>query len=328
MPFLKEGIEPVKTVTSINNTTNPHEIEIIAVCDEADYEYEKVLTGFKNVKLIKNKYSMGIDASRSIGINQATAPVCLIIDGHMRFLNDDWVYKIYEAVNDEPSTLWCTKSLVLRDDMTEDELNPLQNFQARNLHYSTGAKIHISSDNNLPFGLKWLNGDEIYATNKNKEISCVLGANYCSSTEWLKTQRIFEGLLGYGYSEQYASVKNWVLGGKCKGLDSVGIAHIFRKSRPYICDHTHMLYNALFTAQTLFPDELDFFNFYINFVNTKAGHDKQLQTAQQMIVDRWDVVSTYRDHVLGQKKMSVVELFEYFNITYNMGEFGYGNDNR
>jgi glycosyltransferase involved in cell wall biosynthesis len=323
MPFLKEGIEPVKTVLSINNTIDSRDVEILVICDEPEYEYEELLIGFKNVRLIKNTHTIGIDSSRSVGINQATAPACLIIDGHMRFLNDDWVTRICDAIKNEPTTLWCTKSLVLTDEMNDEELNPLQDFKVRNLHYSTGATFHISEKNNLPLGLKWLNGDELKNSNKNYEIPCVLGANYAGSTKWLKKTRAFEGLLGYGYSEQYVSLKNWILGGKCKGLDTVGIAHIFRKTRPYSVDYSANLYNALFTAYTLFPDEVDFFNFYVKFIKYKAGSNSpEYRRATQMILDRWDIVSTYREYFLSYKKIKVVDFLQYFNIQYNMEGFG------
>ncbi len=316
MPFLKEGLEPVKTITSINNTTNPQEIEIIAICDEPEYEHEDLINSFNNVKFIKNSHTVGIDASRSIGIHAATAPATLIIDGHMRFSRDDWVNKILEATKKEPTTLWCTKSLVLDTTMSDEELDPFKDALHKERHFSVGAEFHFNKDHNYPFGLIWLHLTTFKDKYQDNEVPCVLGANYASSTEWLKRSRLFEGLIGYGFSEQYASIKNWLLGGKCKGLEDVGIAHIFRKNRPYTANYTQHLYNMLFTAYTLFPDELDFYTNYINFIASKNVSNPQFNLALEMLEQRYDIVATYRHHALSMKTIKVVDMLSHLNINF------------
>jgi hypothetical protein len=132
----------------------------------------------------------------------------------------------------------------------------------------------------------------------------------------LKNARIFEGLLGYGYSEQYASIKNWLLGGTCKGLESVSIGHIFRSTRPYTVTHTHFLYNVLFTAYILFSEEVDFFEKYVKFTREKNSHNTQFEDAIQLLESRHDIVETYRTHAAGLKKMKMVDYLNYFNISY------------
>lgn len=313
MPFLKEGMEPIKTIISINNTTNPEDIEILAICDEPEYEYEDYIKSlFNNVILIKNHKTIGIDASRSVGINLASAPASLIIDGHMRFCKDDWVNKISDAVAREPRTLWCTKSLVLNDEMTSKQLDPFDDILSRNLHYSVGANFVISKNNPHPFGLSWNNLDS-FKNFQDGEVPCVLGANYAGSTSWLRKIRAFEGLLGYGYSEQYVSIKNWLLGGKCKGLEDVGIAHIFRKTRPYSYEYKEHIYNILFTAYTLFPEELDFFDKYIKFTKEK---NPPYQEALDLLYSRWDIVLTYQKYFMSMKQQKITELMDKFNISY------------
>jgi glycosyltransferase involved in cell wall biosynthesis len=320
MPFLNEGYEPVNTIMSINNTANPDEIEIIAICDAPEYEYENKLRQFSNVTFIKNQYTIGVDASRSVGINLAKTDAVLIIDAHMRFSHDDWVNKIWIAVQESPKTLWCTRGIVLHDTMTEEELNPLRDVLDVSRHYSVGAILHyFENSSKVPFHLKW-SMNSSFLTKTDGFLSCVLGANYAGSSDWLRHIRSFEGMMSWGFSEQYISVKNWLLGGDCRGLDTVSIGHIFRSRAPYVTPYKYHLYNMIFTAYTLFSDELDICNNYINLLKTSS----EFTEANKMIEARWDIVQTYRQYFLQYKTTKLSEYLDRFNIQYR--EIVYGND--
>ena len=318
MPFLNEGYEPINTIISINNTTNPDEIEIIAICDTREYEHEEQIKQFKNVKFIKNEHTIGVDACRSMGINLAQSDTTLIIDAHMRFSRDEWVDKISSAVNESPKTVWCTRSLVLHNTMTEEELDPLKDILCVPRRHSVGAKLYYLEDSKTPFHLKWAEGSS-FLEETNGFLSCILGANYAGSTQWLKEIRSFEGLLSWGFSEQYISVKSWLLGGDCRGLDSVSIGHIFRPQAPFVTPFKYNVYNMMFTAHTLFSDELDIFENYINLL--KVFPD--FETSTKLIESRWDVVSIYKNYFLTKKVQKLSEYFDRFNIQYK--EIVYGN---
>lgn len=316
MPFLNEEYNPIDTIISINNTvSNPSQIEIIAICDYPTYEYDDIITKFSNVKFIKNKHSIGVDASRSMGINMAKTPAVLVIDGHMRFSHDDWVNKIYDAAITHPKTLWCTRSYVLRDSMTSDELNPMLDVLEVANHYSTGANIRFfdEDEDNKPFGMSWLEKNNFLDTYDGK-VPCVLGANYAGNTRWLKHINSFEGMMTWGFSEQYISIKNWLLGGECKGLDTVSIGHIFRSQAPYMKPYKNHVYNMLFTAYTLFSDELDIFNTTIKLIQMDSPNDYKL--AMEMLESRWDVLCVYKEKFQSLKVNSLESIFEKFSIPY------------
>jgi glycosyltransferase involved in cell wall biosynthesis len=317
MPFLNEGYEPVNTVISINNTTDPTQIEIIAICDAPEYEYEDKLREFPNVIFVKNQHTIGVDASRSVGINMAKTESVLVIDAHMRFSNDDWVNKIYEATMEHPKTLWCTRSLVLLNTMSEEELDPTKDVLHKERRYSVGAKLYYLDDSHTPFHLKWSEGSS-FLTQTHGYLSCVLGANYAGNVEWLKSIRSYEGMLSWGFSEQYISVKNWLLGGDCRGLDSVSIGHIFRKTAPFVTPFKNNVHNMLFTAHTLFSDEVDIFENYVILLKKLGDYEN----AAAMLESRWDVVSMYKNYFLTKKTQSLHEYFDKFNINYK--EIVYG----
>lgn len=311
MPFLNEGYEPINTIISINNTTDPTQVEIIAICDAPEYEYEEKIKQFSNVTFIKNTHTIGVDASRSVGINLAQTKAVLVIDAHMRFSKDDWVQKIYQAVIEHPKTIWCTRSLVLHDTMSSDELDPMKDVSSVSRKYSVGAKLYYLQDSKTPLHLKWAEYSS-YLTETDGYLSCILGANYAGNVEWLKSIRSFEGLLSWGFSEQYISVKNWLLGGDCRGLDSVSIGHIFRSKAPYVTPFKNNLYNMLFTGYTLFSDELDIFENYISLLEGISDFN----TSMKMLESRWDIVSMYKNYFLKKKTQKLTEYFDRFNIQY------------
>lgn len=318
MPFLNEGYEPINTILSINFTIDPTQVEIIAICDAPEYEFEEKIKEFSNVRFIKNKHKVGVDGCRSMGIYLAKSPVTLVIDAHMRFAFDDWVNKIYDVVMDSPKTIWCTRSVVLYDSMTSAELNPHRDVTQISNHYSVGSRMRYHKPpDTVPFNMDWIHTSSFLNENDGY-LTCILGANYAGSTEWLRYIRSFEGLIGWGFSEQYISVKNWLLGGDCRGLDTVSIGHIFRKKAPYHTPYRNQLYNIIFTANVLFPEELDIFENYISLIETQH----EFKPAIEMIEARWDVVCSYREYFLSKKIQTLTEYFDRFNIQYKDTVYG------
>lgn len=311
MPFRNEGYEPINTIISINNTTNPDNIEIIVICDTPEYEYEEQIKRFPNVIFIKNKQSIGVDACRSMGINLANTEAVLVIDAHMRFSHDDWVNKIHDAVMEHPKTIWCTRSVVLSDTMSQEELDPMKDVLYCDRYYSTGAYLKYTHGN--LFGQEWM-AKSSFLEKTDGYVPSILGANYAGNTTWLRNIRSFEGMLTWGFSEQYISIKNWLFGGDCRGLDSVSIGHIFRTVPPYKMLYIHEMHNQLFTAHTLFSDEEDIFE------NFMAGLDAymipDIDRAKELLDSRWDIVSTYKSYFLTKKTQKLTDYFDRFNVDY------------
>lgn len=313
MPFLNEAFEPIKTILSINNTTNPDEIEIIAICDAPHYEYEEKIKQFSNVRFFKNNHGIGPHASHSAGIHLAKSDSVLLIDAHMRFANDDWVNKISTVVKEHPKTLWCARCLVLNHAM---DVDPLKDVTLMTDWYCTGARLHYLNESK-PLNNKWIAGSS-YKEEFDGFVPCILGANYIGNTNWLKHIRSYEGLLNWGFSEQYLSIKNWLLGGDCRGLDSVSIGHIFRSRPPYTLLSKYNLYNMMFTGYTLFSDEHDIFENYMKLLR----RDPAFNESMSMIESRWDVVSIYKNYFLANKTQTFASFLDRFNIPYKDTVYG------
>jgi glycosyltransferase involved in cell wall biosynthesis len=315
MPFLNEEFEPINTIISMNNTADCSEFEIIAICDAPEYKFEEAMRRFTNVRFVKNATTIGLGACRSMGINTASAPVVLVIDAHMRFSNDDWVNKIYNAAMEHPKTLWCTRSYVLRDTMTVQQLSPYKDVLSIAVNYAVGATILFDKSNKKPYplSLKWITKSS-FLDNYSGYVPCVLGANYFGNTQWLRKIRSFEGLLSWGFSEQHVSIKNWLLGGDCRGLDTVAIGHIFRTTRPYRTDFSYLLYNILFTANVLFAEELDFFNDFMYILESRYVDNSSYKSALNLLNERRDIVNIYKHTFLANKQMLIVDYLKKFNI--------------
>lgn len=310
MPFLNEGIEPVNTIISMNNTADPDTFDIIAINDGGTFEHEEKLKEHKNVFYVNNKHRIGVAASRAIGINNCNTDAALVIDGHMRFDKDDWVNKIHDACMTYPKTVFCTRSYVLHDTDSVDKLDPLRPISETSKHYSLGAKVTFNNNiQRYPFAIRWYDYSNCLKE-MNGLLPCVLGANYACKTNRFKNIRSFEGLKLYGYDEQYISIKNWLLGGCCKGLDTVKVGHIFRKTAPFISPTKYYVYNVLFAAHTLLEDEPVYLEKCYEVLKT----NNEFNNGLELLKTNWDIVQSYHAHFKSMKTRSIKEYSDQFNI--------------
>jgi len=129
MPFLNEGNEPINTISGIYSTCNPNLIEIIAIDDCSTLSYTD-FSLFPDVKVIRNNNRIGVAACRHKAALLAQTPNLLIIDGHMRFRDDNWIERITTALEKEPETLFCTTCVALKSDQMEMEKSGQKYFGA------------------------------------------------------------------------------------------------------------------------------------------------------------------------------------------------------
>ena len=105
---------------------------------------------------------------------------------------DNWVDKIYHSAISYPTTIWCTRCLVLGEEMAPEQLDPYKDVRDITNHYSIGArlKFYDPETGKDVLGANWVDGD---GTMKNNQglVSCILGANYIGTTEWLKNIKSF-----------------------------------------------------------------------------------------------------------------------------------------
>lgn len=248
MPYLNEKDEPKLTIDSIYQTANPDYFNIIAI-DDNSKEISSIPLK-KEIKQIRNKERIGVNACIQMGINQAETPNVLIIDGHMRF-PQGWFNTLMECVTREPETAWCMSCMQLgygNMDLTKARTE-----------YTGATLLLVDKEANVNRPAREVLEPKWMPTKKDEmeyEIPCILGANYFFSKEWLTHIKGLEGLKTWGTEEPYFSLKTWMAGGKCKITRRIRIGHKFRDAAPYATQVWTMVYNKIYLCKTILPDDL------------------------------------------------------------------------
>lgn len=248
IPFLNEGIEIENTLRSIRETVG-NQVNILLINDASTdgCNYSEVTKTFHS-EYYENEQRMGVAASRDLGISMIDTPYFLLLDGHMRFYDNEWATRIVEELEKDERVLLCCQTKVLS--MEDDTLREHPTRPA-----SFGASIEFSSCS------KFLDPEWIWRANYQLEgtvhdIPCVLGAGYAASKEYWQYLKGLTGLKFYGSDETYISMKVWLEGGRCRLLEDVVIGHIYRHLAPYEFNYTSRLYNKLLIAELLLPEDL------------------------------------------------------------------------
>lgn len=266
MPHLNEGDEPLKTVASLYASCSPDEVSVIAIQDGPMNQPSPDFSRFPGVQSLVNNCRIGVDACRDKGVQLARTPYILIIDAHMRFTQDDWLQRLLAALRDNPRTLFCTRCLSLgwKDEKQPDgsTVPVWHDMDAPTAEYR-GATILVSNDFSDPIflqrdgkpkvGMEVLEPKWLPREHTDIVIPCVLGANYACSAQWWRYIRGVNGLMGWGSSEPFMSLKTWMAGGRCELLDDISIGHVFRDNAPYGTPVWCIIYNKLLLLDLLFP---------------------------------------------------------------------------
>lgn len=248
MPFLNEKREPLETIKSICETSDPNLSEIIAIDDCSDSSID--LSQFDNVKKIRNEKRMGVDASRQLGINLAENDNVLVIDSHMRFRKDNWLRKMVNFIEGNPKTLWCTVCLGLGYGTLDINNHKGKYYGANMLFVDRDAKPDRPARECLE--CKW---STAVKEQSEYDIPCILGANYFFSKKWFDYINGWKGLKSWGSSEPFVSLKSYMAGGDCKITKSIEIGHLFRSNAPYTTPISDLVYNKIFICKTILSAE-------------------------------------------------------------------------
>jgi glycosyltransferase involved in cell wall biosynthesis len=253
MPFLNESNEPLKTIETIYSTIPSRylsKIDIVAIEDASIPFFKTNLSSFPSVISIKNKHRLGVDGCRQLGVNMSKTDNIMIIDGHMRFKNDNWFEKILDYLKREPETLWCTTCLVLGYG-NMDIYRATDKYYGASIIFENGeSKTERPSSEILE--PKWIEKKE----GVDYDIPVILGANYFFTKKWFNYIGGLNGLKMWGTSESFLSLKSWMAGGKCKIATDIEIGHKFRDSAPYSTNIWCIIYNKIYLCKTILPLDL------------------------------------------------------------------------
>lgn len=135
----------------------------------------------------------------------------------------------------------------MRDESEEIVLYP-------NRRTSYGAYIILQQEDKL-LSPKWIYENRMYSDEAIENVPCVLGATYAASKRYWDYIKGLEGLELYGYEEPYISMKTWLEGGKCQQIKDIEVGHIYRTKFPYRVGNDEMMYNRMWIASVLLPEE-------------------------------------------------------------------------
>ncbi len=243
--FLNEGGEVETTLKEIRRTAGGA-VDVIMINDASTdgFDYSGVAVKY-NARYVENQMRQGCASSREIGVRLCRTPYLLIIDGHMRFYNDNWWIEIVKAIKDDPRAIYCTRCRMW--DFEEKK-------EKGTMGYGACLKL-LDSEKRGILDVTWINRD-IHSRAEIVDIPCVLGASYAASKEYWNYLRGVDGLMLYGCDEAYISLKAWMEGGRCRLVNNVTIGHLFRKKFPYAVNYLELFYNKLFIAETILPESI------------------------------------------------------------------------
>ena len=310
MAFRNEGIEPERTIKSILETCNNSRIEILVINDGSDEE--KDFSPYPQVKYICNKKRLGITACRDLGIDEARSENILSIDAHMRFRKDHWLEKGIDAIEKNPESIFCTRSVDIGFDNFDLNKTILPFDHGLPYYTGCGLKLFLSAkDNpNRPDNYrniiesKW----EEEKSGKMYQIPCLMGANYFFKKSWYQKLHGFKGLKTWGNSEPFLSLKSWLAGGDIKIINDIEIGHLYRRKNPNPVPPGHIIYNKAATAKILFSPDLA--DELIHFLGDSPGVLK----AKELLKANAEEIESERQYFKSITKLSQKDCFKKLRI--------------
>ncbi len=310
MAFRNEGSEPERTVKSILETCTKPGIEILVINDGSDEE--KDFSTYPQVRYISNKKRLGITACRDFGIDEARSENILSIDAHMRFRKDNWLEKGIDAIEKNPESIFCTKSVDIGSGNFDLKQTVLPFNHGLPYYTGCGLKLFLTpKDNpNRPddyrniLESKW----EEEKSGKMYQIPCLMGANYFFKKAWYQKLLGFKGLKTWGNSEPFLSLKSWLAGGDIKIINDIEIGHLYRRKNPNPVPTGHIVYNKAVTAKILFSPDLA--DELIDFL----GDSPKVLKAKELLKANAEEIEAERNYFKSITKLSQKDCFKKLRI--------------
>lgn len=265
IPFRNEGDEIERTVVSIKKTAQS--IRIILVDDDSNdgYNYEWIADTY-HCGYIRNAENKGVAGSRDIGVEECQTPYFVLLDGHMRFYDDNWDEKLISVLENNPGSLVTSNTVVFHRN-EDGSYDNEDGAVGRDKFGSYGAFVNMYEPG-WEYSAKWtakkLEEGEVIP------VACVLGAVYASSVwHWKRIGGLY-GLISYGSDEPLMSIKTWLSGGKCLLIKDWGVGHLYRGKHPYPVQSKNGIYNYLFLI-ALFSSEEDQVEYFSNYAKRVKG---------------------------------------------------------
>lgn len=264
IPFLNEGADIINTVKSLRHFLKDR-IDIIVINDQSTdgYPYSNELEKY-NVHYIINWKRQGVAGARDYGVHLCKTPYFVLMDGHMRIYDSEWLSEICNRLDADDRQILCMQTRQLWKNLYG------QVVEVENAASVYGAYLTLRKNEYCP-GIEWNHSEP----QDSEEIFAILGAGYAASRRYWKKIQGLKGLQQYGCDEAFLSLKVWLEGGKCILLKKHSFGHIYRDKAPYDVRPISYAYNFLLIAYILFPKNLWLWALtscrFSNFSNTNSA---------------------------------------------------------
>ncbi|PCK32421.1 hypothetical protein CEX98_07260 [Pseudoalteromonas piscicida] len=242
------------------------------------FDYRNIADEFKCLYL-KNDVRKGVAKSRDIGVSLATTQNVFLLDAHMKFYCNGWDVKIEERLQNNPTTIYSTVSVVLNEKWERIPDAP-EGFGAYISDFPTCEKV---------FDFKWLTCP---ASPSNK-IPLIMGAAYAFNREYYLKLRGLTGLQQWGMDEQYLSIKSYLAGGYCEVIPDIKVGHVYRKQLPYKTNEELLSFNRIFVLSVLMTEAAA--NNYLEEVKDKIP---SFRDAYHLITKSQKMIDSLRSYYL------------------------------
>jgi len=312
MAFRNEGSEPEMTIKSILETCANSRIEIVAINDYSNGE--KDFSQYPQVRYIYNKERLGVTVCRDFGVDEVKSENVLIIDAHMRFRKDNWVERGIEAIEKNPESIFCTKSVDIGSGHFDLKQSVLPINHGLPYYVGCGLQLFLTQKEK-----PWKPGhyrniiESKWAEERDGniyQIPCLMGSNYFFKKAWYQKLHGFRGLKTWGNSEPFLSLKSWLAGGDVKIIKDIEIGHLYRKKNPNPVPSEHIIYNKAVTAEILFTPE--FARELIHFLDGNP----QLDKVKELLKANAEEIEAERNYFKIVAKLSQTDCFKKLRIDY------------
>jgi len=221
--------------------------EIILVSDGNEDARETQARAISpKVKVIALKERHGLIRAKMKGVEAATAPVLVFIEGHC-IVNRDWLPPLLERVAENPRVL----AMPVLDTIPQSDWRSYHKSQSFIWRYEWNMNLITSNP-----------GGVIRDTAAVFESPGTSGGIFAMSRTWFLQLGLFDvGLLEWGGDHFELTMKVWRCGGKIEIVPCSRIGHLFRdpEHRPYPVNVNQVVANYKRLAHVWLKDHLEYF---------------------------------------------------------------------
>ena len=312
IPFKNEGSEIERTVASIRSTSKTN---IILIDDGSTdgYDYKKIADEF-GCDFYRNEESLGVAGSRDFGVEKCKSEYFVLLDGHMRFYNDNWEKRVLGHLKNKPNSIVSSNSAIFSRD---NDVSFYSNEDGKNTdksgkHGSLGAVVNLY-ESGWEFTSKWTSKTDKELDDCTTIVSSVMGAFYSSSKTWWNHIGGLRGLQCWGLDEPLMSMKTWLAGGNCYLIKNFYVGHFYRGTAPYRSSCPKLDSNQLYMIH-LFAPENKIEEYEDNF--KKRIGSGRFDRAKEVFKEMEKETKEYREYFWSKVATRTFEEFLEFNNKY------------